>query len=490
MIIFSSRSILTVLLTFIAINMSVSSQPILSIQNNSNLIIQLKNLSTGCRVDLDLSTSVNGFGSARKSARIYSVLTRSNEHSISFQSARSSFSGKNLYAQATQRCANRLTKSLVKSVKVTKDTTDRSRSSNDIILDLRSESLKNHTRLSKIILADKKFTQPVDIQFIPGHSNKMFVVEQGGRIHQINQSTGKKSLSLDISSLISKGGERGLLGLAFHPNYETNRFIFVNYTRIADGATVIARFRTTLSNRVIPSSEKRILKVSQPFRNHNGGGLAFGPDGYLYIALGDGGSANDPLGNGQNTSVLLGKILRINVDTDNQRYLIPNTNPFFNDTSGKKQEIYAYGLRNPWRISFDNNTLWVADVGQNTLEEVNIVKNGGNYGWAIKEASSCFRATSCNSRGLINPVNEYGRSIGTSVTGGYVSRYKNSPNLDGTYIFADYVSGRIFTLERILNRWTRTEIFDTTSFISTFGRDSDGLVYMASYLDGYIYTIR
>jgi hypothetical protein len=244
-----------------------------------------------------------------------------------------------------------------------------------------------------------------------------------------------------------------------------------------------------------PSSEKIILQVAQPYSNHNGGQLQFGPDGYLYIAMGDGGGAGDPQGNAQNQSTLLGAILRLDVDTSDSglNYSIPEDNPFAGNTEGYREEIYAYGLRNPWRFSFDNATgdLWAADVGQNAIEEIDIIEAGGNYGWNIKEGTSCYNpAVGCNSSGLIDPVFEYDHSLGRSITGGFVYRGQNTPALTGLYIYADYISGRIWSLNYSTGAVVENkELFDTNLFISSFGIDDQNELYFLAF-DGEVYAIQ
>jgi glucose/arabinose dehydrogenase len=261
----------------------------------------------------------------------------------------------------------------------------------------------------------------------------------------------------------------------------------VNYTD-REGDTVIARY-TARGNTADPKSAAVLLKIDQPYANHNGGQLAFGPDGYLYIATGDGGSGGDPQNNGQNLGTLLGKLLRIDVSGD--KYTVPKDNPFVN-RSGARPEIWAYGLRNPWRFSFDRRTgdLFVADVGQNQFEEVNFQprasKGGENYGWRLKEAANCYEpATNCARGTLVDPIAAYDHSKGNSITGGYVYRGKALPDLVGRYVYGDFGSGRLWTATRGSNgRWTARELLDTNQVISTFGEDEDGELYLADYGSG------
>ena len=347
------------------------------------------------------------------------------------------------------------------------------------------------------------FDRPLDLQSARDGSNRLFVVEQTGKIHVFENSPSVtvSSVFLDLSGRITRsdirGDEEGLLGLAFHPDYESNGYFFVDYTADSPRRTVVSRFSVDADDSDVadPSSEKIILQVAQPYANHNGGQLQFGPDGYLYIAMGDGGGAGDPQGNAQNRSTLLGAILRIDTDTGDPglNYSIPEGNPFAGNTEGYREEIYAYGLRNPWRFSFDNATgdLWAADVGQNTIEEIDTIEAGGNYGWNIKEGTSCYSpATGCNSSGLIDPVFEYDHSLGRSVTGGFVYRGQSTFALFGLYIYADYISGRIWSLNYSVGAVVENrELFDTNLFISSFGIDDQNELYFLAF-DGKVYTIQ
>lgn len=333
-----------------------------------------------------------------------------------------------------------------------------------------------------------KFSKPIDIQFSQA-TRERFVVEQGGRIFRIFRKDGRfqKRRVLNITRLLSRGGsEQGLLGLALDPNFSENGYIYVNYTNV-NGHTQISRF-TRNGLRFPVRRELRILTVGQPYRNHNGGALAFGPDGMLYIALGDGGSRDDPHGYGQNRRRLLGKILRIDVSnaTNEAPYEIPSDNPFVGNTSNFREEIFAYGLRNPWRMSFDSETgdLWAGDVGQGDWEEVDVIVSGGNYGWSIREGAHNFSGGNCN--GCIDPVTEYSHAEGYSITGGYVYRGARHPSLVGAYIFADFVSGTFWTFQ---NGQRRTLISSSIS-PSTFGQDWKGEVFVADYSKGKIYRIR
>ena len=342
------------------------------------------------------------------------------------------------------------------------------------------------------------FSKPVDIA--NAGDDRLFIVEQRGRIQIINEQGERLSEAfLNIENKVgNSAGERGLLGLAFHPNYIENGFFFVNYTG-TNGDTRIARYTRAMDdpNKADLNSEIILLTVDQPFGNHNGGDLQFGVDGYLYIGLGDGGSANDPQNNSQNDNSLLGKMLRIDVDTDDP-FAIPPDNPFVND-SNVRNEIWATGLRNPWRFSFDRatNDLWIADVGQNTWEEISFQpstsQGGENYGWRCMEGFDNFIPNSCSSDDLLtDPIHVYrtGSSDGSSVTGGFVYRGQTSPNLEGHYIYGDYVSQIIFSLT--LNESGEAinqELMDSGIFISTFGEDQNGELYVAAHMQGSIFQI-
>ena len=330
----------------------------------------------------------------------------------------------------------------------------------------------------------------------PDDTPNIYLLSQQGRIFRLDTSApgAEAELWLDISGRLVSGGERGLLGLAFPPDYDQTGRFYLNYTAASPTRTVISRF--TADNGVAdPDSEEILLEFNQPFNNHNGGKMAFGPDGYLYIASGDGGSGGDPQGNAQNTQNLLGAMLRIDVDTEGATYIIPPDNPFADDDFSA-DEIYAYGLRNPWRFSFDREvgTLWTGDVGQNAWEAIHYIENGLNYGWAIVEGSNCYPpGSSCDTEGLEMPVFEYDHSQGDrSITGGYVYRGAKNPSLFGQYIYGDYISGRIWalefeadTFEAIDNR----ELVNAPFNISSFGEDADGELYVLAYNTGRIFTI-
>lgn len=341
-------------------------------------------------------------------------------------------------------------------------------------------------------------TSPLDLESPDDGSGRLFVVEQGGRIKIIQNGAVLSQPFLDISSKITTGGEMGLLGVTFHPNFSTNPKFYVNYVRTQAGQiqSVISEYSlaSASSNQADASTERILLPVNQVgnFNNHKAGQLAFGADGFLYFGLGDGGSGGDPNGNAQSKQTLLGKMMRIDIDgtSSGLQYRIPSDNPFV--SGGGMPEIYAYGFRNPWRFSFDRptNRLFVADVGQGSFEEVDIVQKGGNYGWNTMEGNHCFNpATGCNMSSLSLPIAEYDHSVGIAVIGGYVYHGTSIATLQGTYVFGD-LNGKIFGLQETSpNNWTRTLLATTSTQLSSFGQDSSGELYVVD-LSGNIFKIK
>jgi glucose/arabinose dehydrogenase len=324
----------------------------------------------------------------------------------------------------------------------------------------------------------------------------VYVVGQGGVI-RVAERNGRLQPTpfLDISDDVTAGGEQGLLGLAFHPAYEQNGRFFVNYTDL-NGDTVVAEYRRTGERAAGPGTERVLLHIEQPYPNHNGGMLAFGPDGFLYIGMGDGGSGGDPHDNGQRLDTLLGKMLRIDVDAG-RPYGIPSDNPFVGDEE-RRPEIWAYGLRNPWRFSFDRQTadLFIGDVGQNELEEIDVLPagtpTGANLGWRIMEGSRCFLTEDCDTEGLLPPVAEYATAEGCAVTGGYVYRGERFPALRGGYLFADFCGGQIWGLNADKARQGSAvpRLLLRTDFrISSFGEDEAGELYVTDLLGDTVYSI-
>ena len=338
---------------------------------------------------------------------------------------------------------------------------------------------------------------PVAIAHAGDGSGRLFITQLSGQILIFDGDRILPQPFLDLGSLVSTGGERGLFSVAFHPEYPNNGFLFVNYTD-TNGDTVVARYSVSADPNVVDAGSAFILlAVEQPFTNHNGGQLQFGPEGFLYIGMGDGGSGGDPSNNAQTLSNLLGKILRIDVDGGSP-YSIPPDNPFLGEP-GANAEIWAWGLRNPWRFSFDRLTgdLFVADVGQNNLEEVNFQpvdsQGGQNYGWRLMEGSACFNpSVNCNNGLLTLPILEYDHSVGCSITGGYRYRGNENPGLAGVYFYGDFCTGLIWgATENNAGQWTTAVLLDTDFSISAFGEDETGELYLAHFSsdDGTVFRI-
>jgi glucose/arabinose dehydrogenase len=350
----------------------------------------------------------------------------------------------------------------------------------------------------KVAFPNVQFRDPVGIYTTGDQSNRLFVVEQAGiiKVFENNESVNAASIFLNISDRVTSGGELGLLGLAFPRQFNESGFFYVYYTADNPLRSIVSRFSVSQTNadQANVNSEKILLEVDQPFPNHNGGQISFGPDGNLYIGLGDGGGAGDPLGNAQNRSALLGKILRIDVNaaSGSLNYSIPRDNPFVGNNRGFREEIYAYGLRNPWRFSFDPTTgrLWVGDVGQNRIEEIDIVKSGGNYGWNVMEGSLCYSPPSgCNQTGLNLPIWEYNHTVGYAVTGGFVYRGSTFRDLAGAYVYGDYGSGKIWALRYDGMNSTNSELAATGVHITSFGLDHKGELYLCAS-DGNVYSLQ
>jgi glucose/arabinose dehydrogenase len=348
------------------------------------------------------------------------------------------------------------------------------------------------------------FEQPVALLQHPQDPNRWYVVEQAGVIRTFYGATATVSENfMDIIDRVESGREAGLLGMAFHPDFATNHLFYLSYTGPGNPlVSYVSAFTADPGDGTAdPDSEQNLLRVPQPFSNHNGGWIAFGPDGFFYVSLGDGGGTGDPQGNAQNTQTLLGAILRIDVDDSDAgrgtAYAIPADNPFAasNDCSDAEgcPEIYAYGFRNPWRGSFDTATgdLWIADVGQDMWEEIDRVEPGLNYGWPILEGDHCFDTTgSCDRSGLTPPVAEYDHNEGFSVTGGYVYRGNALPELAGDLIFGDFGSGQIWRLIDADQNGTQVApLLSSDLRISSFAQDKAGELYAVDYSDGLLYQL-
>lgn len=339
-------------------------------------------------------------------------------------------------------------------------------------------------------------TKPVGITHAGDGSGRLFIIEKEGLIRIARDLPFTLQPFLDIRERVgSRSSEQGLLGLAFHPKYNDNGYFFVNYTD-QSGNTVIARYQVSNNNpdQADPSSESQLLYIQQPYANHNGGDITFGPDGYLYLALGDGGSGGDPQGNGQSLNTLLGKILRIDVNhqTDTAQYAIPADNPY---PQSQFPEIWAYGLRNPWRFSFDRLTgdLYIGDVGQDQWEEINFLPagspGGANFGWNYQEGRHSYKGSPPVNVILLPPILEYDHNEGCSVTGGYVYRGLSMPEWQGIYLFGDFCSGRVWAAWRSpTGEWQKTLIFTELGSIASFGEDEWGEIYLVDY-DGNVYQL-
>jgi glucose/arabinose dehydrogenase len=343
-------------------------------------------------------------------------------------------------------------------------------------------------------LVTKDLNQPVYVTHAGDGSGRLFVVEKAGTIALLRDGKPAAAPFLDITSLVnSDGNEQGLLGLAFHPQYAKNGRFFVYYTA-RNGDDTLARYQVSGDpDHADPATGTVLFAVPDPAPNHNGGMLAFGPDGYLYAGLGDGGSAGDPWDNGQSRNALLGKLLRLDVD-NGEPYSIPADNPW-PSSADARGEIWAYGLRNPWRFSFDraNGDLYIGDVGQNAYEEIDVQRAGGkgglNYGWNTREGLHCYRSQSCDTAGFVDPVAEYDHGEGCSITGGYVYRGKAFPSLQGRYIFGDYCSGTIWSLQENGGAWERRKLLDSRLSISSFGEDEAGELYLTSLGEDGLYRV-
>jgi glucose/arabinose dehydrogenase len=349
------------------------------------------------------------------------------------------------------------------------------------------------TRAAQLVEVARGFTRPLYLTHAGDDSGRLFVVEQGGKIWIVRDGTRLNTPFMDVSGIISQDAvsnrgytERGLLGLAFHPAFAENGVFFINYTD-RTGASVVARYRVSPRNPDAADADSGVIlmRIDQPFPNHNGGHMAFGHDGYLYVSIGDGGSAADPLGHGQNLNSLLGAILRIDVDVEDALYRVPDDNPFIGQ-SGARQEIWAYGARNIWRFSFDRMTgdMFAADVGQAQWEEVNLIPagmGGVNLGWNVYEGNRPFSGAP-GSPTMMMPILTYSHSMGISVTGGYVYRGEAIPDWRGVYLYGDFGSGIVWGgTQNADASWTATVLVDTPYTISSFGEDQAGEVYLIDY---------
>jgi len=355
---------------------------------------------------------------------------------------------------------------------------------------------------TQAVFTNLSFSQPLALLQAPGDAGRWFVVEKGGfvRVFANDQNTSSASIFLDISSVADSAGEGGLLGLAFAPNFPIVPEVYVSYTRSGTPLTsYVSRFTSIDSGMTLePTSEEVILTVDQPDTNHNGGDIAFGPDNLLYVGFGDGGGSNDQFGNAQNTNTVMGAIVRLDIDGGSP-YGIPagnsfEANPVCTGGSGMSPcpEIYAWGLRNPWRFSFDTVTgkLWAADVGQGDWEEVDVIVAGGNYGWNVREGAHCFIPSAGCADTFVEPITEYDHSQGRSITGGFVYRGSMIADLVGWYVFGDFGSGRLFAVpEASTTATTATSLGETGLQIVSFGQGQDGEIYFLDFASGSIRKI-
>ena len=352
----------------------------------------------------------------------------------------------------------------------------------------------------QLVAISEGLAQPVALAH--AYDDRLFVAEQAGVIRIIENGTLLSEPFLDIQHKVRNDpenlwDERGLLGLVFHPNFQENGLFFINYTSERDGSTILSRYRVddTNPNQADLLSETVMLNIGQPYADHNAGHLQFDQDGFLYMAVGDGGDWGDRRENGQNPSTLLGNILRLHVDA-NDTYAVPSTNPFVGDTS-KRGEIWVYGLRNPWRFSFDRLTrdLYIADVGQAVWEEVSFLPGGGqggeNLGWNITEGPVCYEADTCDKSKFIEPIVTYNHSTGAcAVVGGYVYRGQQFPSLVGNYFFADFCQGIVWSLINHNGEWLQNEVYRDDIWISSFGEDVDGELYVLDHRNGFVYQVQ
>lgn len=350
-------------------------------------------------------------------------------------------------------------------------------------------TFSNSFQLKEVVT---ELEQPTDLLFLADNNQQLLVTEKTGRLLLINLTN---NIQTPVHTFdVITDSELGLLGITLHPNFETNGFLFANYNP-AEGErrTRISRFTLTINQQSVSlSNEKIIIEVEQPYRNHNAGQIAFGPDGYLYIGMGDGGSGGDPKGHGQNLQTLLGTMLRVDINTDdNTPYSIPAGNPFVNHSKAR-DEIWAYGIRNPWRFTFHNDTLILADVGQSKLEEVNIIQKGKNYGWKIMEGTECYKGKNkeklqnCDKSQFEAPLITYGREDGLSITGGKVYTKGSMESLTNRYVYADFILGNIWSAKFPSFEDNRLELASGLN-ISAFTLDLKGELYLADYANGKIH---
>lgn len=426
------------------------------------------------------SASANSFLFEASNLRTYTLPRRSSPRRVFFQ------------VQAT--CDQASGRSNIKRLKLKPVKRGGLRTIGGWLSDLQSKTTSRYLALAEAF-DGIQFTQLTGLYNAGDGSGRIFVLEKQGQIWVIKNSSGSYTRTSFLNLSVSSNSEQGLLGLAFHPNFQSNGYVYIHYTAPGTGASRVSRFSVDPSNpdALLADSELIILEVAQPAQNHNGGEIAFGPDGYLYISLGDGGGSGDQFENSQNPGTLLGAILRIDVDQSGGglNYGVPQSNPLQRNSKGFRKEIFAWGLRNVWRFSFDPVTglIWAGDVGQNQIEEIDIIKKGKNYGWPIREGRECYNSRGCKRRGLTPPIYEYPRRDGSSVTGGYVFRGDSIPGLNGAYIYGDFIDGNIWALRKVRSRAVNSVIGKTDLLISSFGLDEAGDLYILDFGSGKIFKL-
>lgn len=367
-----------------------------------------------------------------------------------------------------------------------------------LLLLIPSEKIFSQYRLTQVF-PNLSFQFITEFLAPPDATNRIFAATQNGKIFVFNNSQSVTSAKLFLSQSTNFTGEMGLIGMAFHPDFQSNGYFYIVYNTFKPLGTIVSRFKVSAANpdSADKASELILLNIPASTQLHKGGKLLFGSDGYLYIGIGDGGGQGDPNNNAQNLTRLYGKILRIDVNNTSggRNYSIPNTNPFYQNTSGYREEIFAYGLRNPWKFSQDPVTgkIWLGDVGNNIAEEIDIIESGINYGWKIMEGFECFSpSVNCDTTGLRKPVFQYLHTKGeaSSITGGFVYRGSKLPALYGKYIFSDFVSGEIWNLNYDgVNPATRTLLYNTNFSVSNIGIDKNNELYFCNYANGKIFQL-
>lgn len=498
---FTRRCLLLPLLLFLALAQVAYAQPTVVLRGHKatkrgelRLSLLRSGLERGC------STTVYGgedLGSLLNHSKRKAVFTLSSKTEVLgiYGSSLPKASKRRVLFQAELTCPNQDT---VVSEVVSysfKGSTGAKPLSGSALLDVFKRKLKRKSISLSLFGSNLKF--PRALEFVDGGNGRFYVVRQSGIVQTFEASSSASTSTefIDLSSRVLASGERGLIGMAFHPNFSQNHEFFLFYNAAVTGTSTLSRFHASEDGLTgDPSTEEVLLTIEQTTSIHKGGTLRFGPDGYLYVAVGDGGPQGDPNGHGQSRKVLYGKILRIDVNasSDGKSYSIPSGNPFRGNTKGFREEIFAYGFRNPFKFSFDKlkGTIWAGDVGLQTREEIDIVKKGKNYGWNTMEGTTCFKpAKNCSTSRLELPVFDYPRTEGASVIGGFVYRGSNLFPLEGLYVFGDFASGTVWALLRERDSVTRYEILRSGFLPSSFGEDRNGEQYLLDYLGGELFSL-